>query len=420
MKVWFIISAIAVAGIIYGAYRQLEPGAETRIATAFRDKLSEERSIEERIAKAHERASKVKGVYMTAAVANDQGRPATHLRNEIVRLLDTTEVNAVVIDVKETKGSEITPNLKPFLEELHQKGVWTIARIPVFRDSSQVREHPDYYFKRKSDGGIWRDVKGHAWMDPMSPGARKYILSFSQEVIGEGFDELQYDYIRFPSDGNLRDLVYTYPKEMEGSDALADFLAFLEENVRREKPEIILSADIFGYVAVEGREYTVGQKLTDFGRHFDFISPMIYPSHYFSGLILDADTRRGLPAVNFPYRGAGKERLVSGRFYDVIFRSLARAEDILSGVTPIIGERTSTSTASTTPDSFRTQFKAKFRPFLQDFDLGADTSRGIYYDAKAVRDQIDAAEAAGASGWLLWSPTNVYTEAALKPKEKNN
>ena len=418
MKIWLIIGGVVAIVVVYGAFRQLQPGREIEIARSFM--MDKAESQEERIAAARDRAAKAKGVYMTAAVANDQGRPATHLRNEILRLLDTTEANAVVIDVKETNGSEITPYLKPFLEELRQKGIWTIARIATFRDGSQAKDHPDYYFKRKSDGTIWRDVKGNAWMDPMSPGARQYTLDFSKEVIREGFDELQYDYIRFPSDGNLHDLAYTYPQTMEESDALADFLQFLDTNVRKEKPEIILSADIFGYVAVQGREYTVGQKLTDLARHFDYLSPMVYPSHYFSGLILDEDPFRNLPAVNFPYRGADRTMLVSARQYDVVFRSIVRAEEILSGQVPVIGESRATSTASTTPEAFRAAFPARFRPFLQDFDLGADTSRGIYYDAKAVRAQIDAAEAAGSSGWLLWAPNNVYTEAALKPKPKTN
>lgn len=408
------IIVLALAGFL--SFEGLRPGTTVRLLHTFASsEASKEKSPEEKIREAHERADRVKGLYMTAAVANDPGRPATNLRNSLVALLDTTEANALVIDVKEVNGPEITPRLKPFIEELHRKGVWVIARIATFRDNSEVKAHPEYYFKRKSTGAPWRDSKGHAWMDPMSPGARDYIVNFSRQVTALGFDELQYDYIRFPSDGNLRDLAYTYPKTMSESDALEDFLSYLETNVRKERPVVILSADIFGYVAVEGREYTVGQKLTDMARHFDYLSPMVYPSHYFSGLVLDADPFENLAAISLVYRGGSTTELVSAHQYDVVFRSLKQGESILSGRKAVLGETLATTTPID-PRAFRSQFKAKFRPFLQDFDLTADTARGIYYDAKAVRRQIDAAEAAGAHGWLLWNPSNVYSEGALKPE----
>lgn len=416
-----VLSFIAITIVGYGAFEFFRPPQEILLG---RDQSMTEssgkkpqKSVEEQIQEAKEKSQNAKGLYMTAAVANDQGRPATHLRNEIMRLLDVTEANAVVIDVKETNGSEISPYLKPFIDELKSRGVWTIARIATFRDGSQASLHPDYYLKRH-DGKIWRDDKGNAWMDAMSPGVRQYTLDFSKEVIDQGFDELQYDYIRFPSDGNLRDIVYPAydAKHMENDAALADFLLFLDTNVRKMKPDVILSADIFGYVAVEGREFTVGQKLTDMAKHFDYISPMVYPSHYYSGLILDADPRRNLAAIDFSYRGNDTSKLVSTQPYEVVLRSLDRAEDILSGLAPAVGERVATTTASSTPEEIRQAYKAKFRPWLQDFDLGVDTSRGIYYDAKAVRAEIDAAEKSGASGWLLWSPNNIYTEAALNKK----
>jgi len=301
--------------------------------------------------------------------------------------------------------------LKPFVEILKQKNVWVIARIAAFRDDSQVAAHPEYYLKRP-DGRIWRDNNGHAWMDPMSPGARAYIADFSKEVIDAGFDELQFDYIRFPSDGDTDNIVYpdyrptTTPKYV----ALRDFFSYAHDTVKGYKPEIILSADLFGYAAIEPEDLGIGQRLADIGNHFDYISLMLYPSHFYSGFYVPADSLRDLPAVSLPSRAESSRDTAPAHPGDVVLRSLYSASDVLAGVYRLAAA--SSSRALEQPIASN----AKLRPWLQDFNLGVDTSRGIIYDAKAVRAEIDAAEKAGASGWLLWNASNVYTAAALKPK----
>lgn len=404
---------VLVGATAYGYFEFARPPSEVVLSALGEETTAprNEKTLEERIQDSKTRSRAIKGLYMTGAVANDQGRAATTLRERIVRLIETTEANGVVIDVKETSGGEVTKHLKPFLDELRQKNIWTIARIATFRDNSQVAAHPEYYLKR-SDGGIWRDNKGNAWMDPMNPGARLYLLQFARDMIGLGFDELQFDYIRFPSDGNVRGIVYpTYDqKVMTKYAAMRDFFSFLHDDLKAEKPEIIISADLFGYVSIERNDMGIGQRLEDIGNSFDIISPMLYPSHFYSGFYVPADQARNLPALSLPYRGPVLSSLVSARPYDVIYRSLLMAEDILAGRDP--------SATSSLPVLTAEQRDAmpRLRPWLQDFDLGADTSRGIYYDSRAVRAQIDAAEHAGAAGWLLWSPTNTYTESALKPE----
>lgn len=409
-KKFLFASSLIILAAGYGAFEFLRP-AEVVVIGGSPEAGSEvksQKTVEERVAEAKARSQNVKGLYMTAAVANDRGRPATHLRNEILRLADETEINAVVIDVKETQGSEITSNLKPFLESLKSKNIWTIARIATFRDNSQVAGHPEYYLKR-ADGKIWRDDKGNAWLDSMAAGTRAYILDFAKEVIDKGFDELQFDYVRFPSDGDTANIVYpAYDKKaMDKPTALKSFFAFLHDNLKAARPEIILSADLFGYVAIEKEDLGVGQRLSDIGNHFDYISPMLYPSHFYSGFYVPKDNFRDLPAVSFPYRGPGTTTLVSANPYQVIYRSLFMAADILAG-------RDSATTSTSTLMSLSGRPQALLRPWLQDFNLGVDTARGIYYDVNAVRAQIDAAERAGSSGWILWNPGNVYTEAALK------
>ena len=283
-------------------------------------------------------------------------------------------------------------------------------------------------------------------MDPASIEARLYILNYSKLMIELGFDELQYDYIRFPSDGNIADIVYpVYKAKYESKYAvLKSFFEYLNKNLKEYKPQIILSADLFGYVATRASDLGIGQRMEDIGHNFDYISFMLYPSHFYSGFEVGEDKERGLPSVYFPYRSKTITDVVSNHPYEVVHRSLLIAMDVLSGkistsslsgakpapkpqktatpksaagVAAIIAAENAQKQEDTEPESIapiNVLSNSRLRPWLQDFDLGADTSRGIKYDVKKVRAQIDAAEDAGASGWLLWNPSNVYTVEALK------
>ncbi|MFY9461894.1 MAG: putative glycoside hydrolase [Candidatus Sungiibacteriota bacterium] len=389
---------------------------------------SKEKMLEERVKEARERAEHAKGVYMTAVVANDNGRAATKLRNDIIRLLETTELNAVVIDIKETDGTFLPESLEGFIAELHQKNIWVIARLVAFNDTVAAKARPAMALKR-ANGKLWLDNKGHAWLDPASPDAQQYLVEVAKKVIDYGFDEIQFDYIRFPSDGDVKNIVYPVfkSKEQQKYDALRGFFQYANQELKAYKPEVILSADLFGYVAIQKSDLGVGQRMEDLGDSFDYISFMVYPSHYYNGFYIDADKDRGLTALAYPYRSKNIAIVSSNQPYDVVYRSLLISQDFLAGK-DVFNKATSTPAPSVQnsdksvgaanpnaePPELRPRSRAKLRPWLQDFDLGADTARGIYYDAKKVRAQIDAAEAAGASGWLLWNPSNVYTESALK------
>ncbi|MEK7082718.1 MAG: putative glycoside hydrolase, partial [Patescibacteria group bacterium] len=269
-----------------------------------------EKTIEERIQEAREKSSHIKGIYMTADVASDGGAGATRLRNNLIRLAETTEINGIVIDVKEVCGPQYSKErLKKLIDELHAKHIWTIARIVVFKDSSQIDVHPEWYLKRatrktisdqcanktylrakNSDGGksnaiFWRDNNGGYWLDPASKDAQIYITDFTKHIIDLGFDEIQFDYIRFPSDGDVEKAQFPVwdgkkPKFM----ILKDFFEFLYTTLKKHKPDIILSADLFGYAAIREGDVGIGQRLEDIGNSFDYVSFMVYPSHYYSGL----------------------------------------------------------------------------------------------------------------------------------------
>ena len=384
-----------------------------------------QKTPEELYAEALEKSQNTKGVYMTAAVATDNGVGATRLRNGLVDLIQTTELNGVVIDIKETDGVFLPETLKDFISELHEDGIWVIARIVVFNDTVAARANPEMALKR-SGGALWLDNRKNGWLDPASPEAWEYIAGIGKKAMDYGFDELQFDYIRFPSDGDVKNIVYpvydskTTPKYV----VLKSFFEYLNKTLRDYKPDIILSADLFGYVATQASDLGIGQRIEDIGHNFDYISFMVYPSHYYAGFQLPADLVRGLPAVNFPYRSADIKNVASNRPYEIVHRSMLFASDILTGrkaTSSLVGANsksavaTNATTTAVIPDEeIKPLSRSRLRPWLQDFDLGADTSRGIYYDAEKVRLQILAAENASTSGWLLWNPSNVYTEEALK------
>ncbi len=407
------IGVLAVAG--YVAFDYFAPGIFVATTIAPSKEELDATAEADRIEKAHERSRRVKGVYMSADVANDRGRAATKLRNDIVALLETTELDAVVIDVKETRGGAvITDQLREFIRTLHGRGVWVIARQVVFKDSSQESAHPEWYLRRKN-GALWRDNRGGSWFDPAGREGWKYQLAVATAASDAGFDEVQFDYIRFPSDGDLAAIAYpAYDGARPKHEILREFFQFLHDGLKTHRPELILSADLFGYVAIHGSDLGVGQRLQDIGENFDYISLMVYPSHYYAGFEVPADPVRNLPAVSLPYRSRDGERAAANQPYVVVHRSLLSAADALAGkiATTSSGQFTATSTVAQSAPPGR----AKLRPWLQDFDLAVDSSRGIYYDAAKVRAQIQAAEDAGAYGWLLWNAANVYTRAALEPE----
>ncbi len=361
------------------------------LAAKIIEVLKIEKTPEEALTEALKRSADVKGVYMTGAVANYKSVGAVRLREKIINLIDETALNAVVIDVKETKGSEMTPNLKPLLERLKEKNIWAIARVVVFNDNSLVSERPDLYLKR-ADGSIWRDARSNAWLDPTNSAGWEYILKFTQSVVDIGFDEIQFDYIRFPTDGDTYNIAYSdlsAPKHV----FLRSFFEYLHTNLKKYKPDIILSADLFGYVATQRNDDSTGQRIQDIGNNFDYVSFMVYPSHYYDGFYAPADPERSLPEIYLPYEAGDAKETASANPFQVVYRSMIAAGDAFPGAP--------TSTA-------------RLRPWLQDFNLGSDMARGIYYDAQMIKSEIEAAEKAGTSGWLLWNAANVYTEEALR------
>jgi len=446
---FFIVGGLAVVALVFG-WNFIVPTEEIVVYPSSRasgkNALNEEKTPEERIKEAEERASVIKGLYMTADVANDQGAGATRLRKEIIRLAEETEINGIVIDVKEVCGPDYNEkNLKKLLEELREKNIWAIARIAVSKDASQINVHPEWYLTRAkykvagdecarkkylrakpsgnqllvtSNQPLWQDKRGGYWIDPTSQGAREYLLSISKKMADFGFDEIQFDYIRFPSDGDIENIIYpAYDKKTSKCKVMQDLFGFLHSNLKAHKPELILSADMFGYAAI-GIDTGIGQCLETVGNNFDFVSFMVYPSHYYSGLSLRGIPELKLPPVSFNIDEARKNPGV------VVGRSLAFGRDYFAGIIDRLGKYiNATSTATTSlanvgviPETLERvpKSRVKSRPWLEDFYHEDDKARGAPYGADKVRLQIDAAESVENHGWLLWNAANIYTKDALK------
>jgi len=316
----------------------------------------------------------VRGIYLTSFVAGSE-----RFRSSLVELVDRTELNAVVIDIKDYSGRVAFPLNDPmlarvgsaesrirdifdFLEILHKKGIYVIGRIVVFQDLFLTSRQPELAVKRP-DGSVWKDFKGLSWIDPGAKEYWRYISALAVESYKLGFDELQFDYIRFPSDGDMKNIIYPWSGGRTKADVLDEFFSFLSAELRGRG--IPISADIFGMTTIDTDDLNIGQIFERILTHFDYISPMVYPSHY-------------PPNFNGVKNSAAEP-------YEVVRYSLDRAM----------------IRASTTP--------SKIRPWLQDFSLGAN------YTAEMIKAEIQAVYDSGFESWLLWSPSNKYTEAALVP-----
>lgn len=318
----------------------------------------------------------VKAVYMTSWVAGNKER-----RGRIVKLIDETELNAVVIDIKDYSGrisfevydpylKEIgsvekrIPDVVGFIKELHEKNIYVIGRISVFQDPYLTEKLPDLAVQRESDGEIWRDRKGLSWFDPGAKEIWDYTVAIGKEAYGVGFDELNFDYIRFPSDGNMRDIYYPVSEGKVKSEVLINFFAYLNENLKESG--VVLSIDLFGMTTTNTDDLNIGQFLEYTLPYFDYVAPMVYPSHYPKGWHgIEKPAEKPYEVVNYSMNKAAKRLKALG--YDPL----------------------------------------KLRPWLQDFNLGAT------YTKDMVRAQMKATYDAGLTSWMLWNAANTYTEAAL-------
>ena len=307
------------------------------------------------------------------------------LREAALELVDTTELNALVIDVKGDRGligyrsamalaeqagaqRVITiPDLPGLLSTLRQRGIYTIARIVVFKDDPLATARPDLAIRRR-DGAIYRDREGLAWSDPYKPEVRAYNIGVAREAAAAGFDEIQFDYARFP---DATGLVYLAPDTLQNRVGAIDGL-LREARAMLGRYNVFLAIDIFGYVCWNPDDTRIGQQLERIAEAVDYVSPMLYPSSFQSGI----------PGYRNPVQHP----------YEIVHRSLERAL-----------ERTRLA-------------PVRFRPWLQAFPDYAFGGRA--FTAGEIRAQITAAEDIGTNGWMLWNPRNRYSRGDVRVDDR--
>lgn len=314
----------------------------------------------------------VRALYMSSWVAS-----TTNIRDKIIDLIDTTNINAVVIDIKDATGRvsflvddqvvfetgsprELIKDIPELIQTLHDKQIYVIGRISVFQDPYLTEKKPEWALKTKSTGAIWKDKKGLSFLDPTKKEVWDYVMHLAQESYAKGFDEINFDYIRFPSDGNIKDIAY--PTSIASkADAIKLFWEHLHQ-VMTVESHIPTSADVFGLTTEAKDDMGIGQVLENALPNFDFIAPMIYPSHYPKG-----------------YQGFQNPATKPYEVVTIAMKSgVARAKVL--GLT-----------------------SEKFRPWIQDFDMGAT------YTAVMVKDQIRALQEQGIESYMVWDPANSYT-----------
>ncbi|MDE2030963.1 MAG: putative glycoside hydrolase [Patescibacteria group bacterium] len=320
----------------------------------------------------------VKAVYLSSWVA---GSPK--YRDPIIKLIDDTELNSIVIDIKDSTGriGYITdnqdlnrigsvqgriPNIRSLINTLHQKNIYVIGRIAVFQDPYMTKIKPEWSIVKNSDGKVWKDNKGLSFLDPANQDVWKYIVSIALDAHSEGFDEINFDYIRYPSDGNIQDINYHLTPGKTRSDNLESFFKYL--SLELKKDNITMSADLFGLTTTTNDDMGIGQLWEKTLPYFDFVSPMVYPSHY--------------PSGQYGFKNPADHP------YEVISKAL--------------------QSAIKKTKAMQDQDIHKIRPWLQDFDLGA------VYTKDKVRLEMQAVYDSGLNSWMLWDPKNKYTPSALK------
>ena len=322
-----------------------------------------------------------------AAYLTYYGIAEPSIRNRVLELVDRTELNAVVIDVKGDRGlipyrTEVPAALEAgalgpviikdfdgMLRSFRERGIYTIARIVAFKDNVLAKHRPDLAIIDTRTGKPWIDNEKLAWVDPFREEVWDYLIAIAKEAVAKGFDEVQFDYVRFPTDGRLSAAAYAQPNTSATRlPAIAGFLA----KARRElgPTGAFLSADVFGYTAFNANDTDIGQRVEELAPHLDYICPMVYPSGY----------HLGIPGFRNPVTHP----------YEVVRESVR-----------LIRQRTQHTAV-------------QVRPWLQDFRDYAFDRR--IFGTREIRAQIKGASDGGGVGFMLWNPRNDYTAQALLPK----
>ncbi|MFN2397198.1 MAG: putative glycoside hydrolase [Gemmatimonadaceae bacterium] len=309
---------------------------------------------------------------------------------QLIDVAKRTEVNALVIDVKDDRGfilyrsrvplaGEIgadttvvmrTERLRAVLDTMRAHNIYPIARIVVVKDPILAKAKPEWAIRRQSDGKPWLDKSGKPWLDPHQEGPWKYAVDLACEAVELGFSEIQFDYVRFPDEKRLVTQA-TFPLANGRTRAQVIREQLISARKRLEPLGVPFTADVFGLTTTDTTDMGIGQLWESFADAVDVVLPMMYPSHY----------NRGAYKISYP----------NARPYQIIDNGLKDAKRRSAGIANV----------------------ASVVPWYQDFTLGPPR-----YGRAEVRAQMRAGYDNGIMGWILWNPGSRYTLSALEREKK--
>ena len=291
----------------------------------------------------------------------------------ILNICNETEINSVVIDIKNTYGytlyktsfetansygawhQRMIKDMQEFMKVLKENNIYSIARIATFKDELQASNNPSYAVK-DINGSIWRNFDDIAWVDPYNKKSHIYAVEIAKDAARVGFDEINFDFIRFPA---RKGLIYSKKDTQKNRvQAISDFLDFAQKELRQYG--VFISVDTYGNICWSNNDTGIGQTVTDLSKHTDYLSPMLYPSGFASGFF-GLENPSEYPHV-------------------VIYKSIDQIKDIIE------------------PN--------RIRPWLQHFKDYAHSEK--FYRQKEIKEQIRATDEHNASGWMMWSPSSKY------------
>ena len=364
------VGSTAPAGSATGSAVSLATGAKTDTEVVARAPIAVQHPTPPVLDSLIKGTLAARGLYVFRFAAN------TRRLKHLIGIADSTEINALIIDVKDEFGLNFVPadpmvkknagtqvkasNMRALVDTIRAHGILPVARIVVFKDSVTARNNPDHVIL-KSDGTPWRDKKGQTWVNPYANAIWEYNFRVAEEAIQMGFGEIQFDYIRFPEPfKSLPQQVFPEQNGRSKPQVLAEFLRTARE--RFAKLGVRTTADIFGLVTTVGGALEVGQRWEPITQVVDVVLPMVYPSHYPPG------------SFQLPHPNAAP--------YDVIHIAISRARERDEKL-GIKGDHV--------------------RPWLQAFSLGKPP-----YGPHEIEEQKRAVYDAGYDGWVMWEPGSRY------------
>lgn len=325
---------------------------------------------------------RVKALYLTFWAANATSPRA----KKVLDMIEEDAANALVIDIKNEFGStsfktsfkqansygahhqRTNRDMEGFMQLMKEKKIYTIARICTFMDDLQATNNPEYAIKKKN-GEIWRNHDGMAWVDPFDKRSHEYAIAIAEEAAKAGFDEINFDYIRFPAREGL-----VYSKESTPQNRIQAIEEFLDKAQKRlRKYGVFISVDTYGNICwAEGEDdNNIGQTVRSMASKADYLAPMLYPSGFANGSF----------GVKYP----------SEIPYTVIYKSIANIQDRIDPV--------------------------RVRPWLQYFKDYAHSKK--HYKKFEIQEQVRASRDANTSGWMMWSPSSRYHLSYLREEPKD-